>query len=632
MNMDDLFFALTLGGGGVALLFYRKSIVATLRRQESPYPLAILRITLCSVALADLAHIFPLRNFLLSDLGLLNSAEAYEVFGGASAAPGSVSALYTATVDISSAPLSVLLAAKTLTPLYLVSSPAVVDGLFLLAACSGISFLVGYRTRLAGLVFFLTWNALFVRNYLFWEGTELAIRSLLLPVVLSPSGRALSLDCRLRKKTVTGTVSTWPRWMVAWQWIAIYTATGLAKNGFLWENGDAVYYSLQLDDLYRSPFQAWLSLTPPVVTKALTHLTVFAEVGAGFTLLPAVTRSGVVRNHPVPFLLFCAVAVAGAWVRTGGIASAFFSCGLCLFTCIAYFGRVQASNAARLTVLALLTALQIGIYATLNIGVFQLTMLAGTIALLRPKEAVAILRLVSSWGRARKLVFVGIAWVVAYIATDILPVALAATVILLGSRTDPPFQTTLSEKGESRTPRWLATAVTLHCFAVFGWLLCAGATREDTPYLQRVYKDITGEWLTRTGGAQSWRMFAPQPPTSNVELEVLANGEAFTPYFAEAYPIATRRYPSVNYDRWRKIARRLGGGEDTPDADFYRELYARFVCRQTAASTVSFVRRAYQIPSHDKLAEHGFYSPATAQADFGEVREIASFSCRSLER
>ena len=59
-------------------------------------------------------------------------------------------------------------------------------------------FMIGFRTRLMGVLTFFLMNSIFFRNHLFWEGTELVYRVFLAYLICAKSGYAYSVDNWLR--------------------------------------------------------------------------------------------------------------------------------------------------------------------------------------------------------------------------------------------------------------------------------------------------------------------------------------------------------------------------------------------------------------------------------------------------
>ncbi len=146
----------------------------------------------------------------------------------------------------------------------------------------GTCFMVGWRTRIMGVLTFLLMNSIFFRNHLFWEGTELVYRVFLAYLICAKSGHAYSVDnwlrCRkLRKQgllserdgpgggagvapseehpkglaAIYRLIPAWPRRLAMLQLCTVYAFTGIVKNGSVWAKGDAIYYAWNMDHFYR---------------------------------------------------------------------------------------------------------------------------------------------------------------------------------------------------------------------------------------------------------------------------------------------------------------------------------------------------------------------------------------------
>lgn len=146
------------------------------------------------------------------------------------------------------------------------------------------------------------------------------------------------------------------------------------------------------------------------------------------------------------------------------------------------------------------------------------------------------------------------------------------------------------------------------------------------------FRDIASEpfrmWLQQTHTTQSWSMFAPNPPRSNLFMRVLvtdAKGEVWdlnTDVYAcfqgdataeicdSVYPI-----PWVSYSRQRKINRRIVGGEGGGGA-WYQKWHARWVCRDWESThgevpeKVELIKVTYRIPRPNEVHRNGAYDPA----------------------
>ncbi|KIG12742.1 hypothetical protein DB30_01100 [Enhygromyxa salina] len=74
-------------------------------------------------------------------------------------------------------------------------------------------------------------------------------------------------------------IPAWPRYLYIAQLICIYSATGLYKTGSVWKQGDALYYSLNMDHFYRFEVATqWVSLYLATnVFRVMTLITLYWE-------------------------------------------------------------------------------------------------------------------------------------------------------------------------------------------------------------------------------------------------------------------------------------------------------------------------------------------------------------------
>ena len=148
------------------------------------------------------------------------------------------------------------------------------------------AFMLGWRTRLMGVLSLLGMHSITLRNPLFMEGTDLVYSCMFFYLVLSQCGRAYSVDNWLRCRrlaregrlslpggpgdgagvapssalprgleAVYRRVPAWPRLLMMLQVATIYVYGGCAKNGDVWLRGDSLYYALNMDHFYRVPPQ-----------------------------------------------------------------------------------------------------------------------------------------------------------------------------------------------------------------------------------------------------------------------------------------------------------------------------------------------------------------------------------------
>jgi hypothetical protein len=153
-------------------------------------------------------------------------------------------------------------------------------------------------------------------------------------------------------------------------------------------------------------------------------------------------------------------------------------------------------------------------------------------------------------------------------------------------------------------------------------------------------------WIKTTHTTQSWSMFAPNPPKSNLFMKVLVydeEGEAWdlntdvyacfdedsTPEICESvFPI-----PWLTYTRQRKINRRVAGSEGGHGA-WYQKWHARWVCREWAREhdgkephKVELIKVTYPIPSPEETAKNGPYDPRTQYLETHKEKVIYTARC-----
>jgi hypothetical protein len=186
---------------------------------------------------------------------------------------------------------------------------------------SGVLFLIGFRTRLFGVLTWFLMNSILVRNHLAWEGTEIVYRVMLVYLVLARSGHAYSVDnwlrCRrLRREgrlseqggagggagappsdehtrglePVYRLIPSFPRKLVMLQLAVIYIVTGLLKNGSVWLAGDSLYYALNLDHFYRLPPQYMSSLIGTHLFRAMTWTVKLGQIAFAAIIVGIVAR------------------------------------------------------------------------------------------------------------------------------------------------------------------------------------------------------------------------------------------------------------------------------------------------------------------------------------------------------
>jgi hypothetical protein len=215
-----------------------------------------------------------------------------------------------------------------------------------------VAFMLGWKTRVMGVLSFLLMNSFFVRNYLFWEGTELVYRVFFGYLLLARSGHAYSIDnwlrCRrLRKQgllseregpgggagvapseehprglaAVYRLIPAWPRWLMVCNLGVVYCFTGTVKNGHVWAAGDTLYYALNMDHFYRFYPQEVSSVIGTNLFRLATWVTHWWEACFPLMIVGIVTRWGL-REKLAPLQGARLWAVRACWLGLGLMALA----------------------------------------------------------------------------------------------------------------------------------------------------------------------------------------------------------------------------------------------------------------------------------------------------------------------
>jgi hypothetical protein len=316
---------------------------------------------------------------------------------------------------------------------------------------SALLFLIGFRTRLFGVLTWFLMNSILMRNQLAWEGTEVVFRCMLGYLVLARSGHAYSVDnfLRCRKLRQRGMLSerdgpgggaggdglepiyrlipSWPRKLVMLQLATIYFVTGTLKNGGVWMHGDALYYALNLDHFYRVPPQYLASLAGTTVFRGMTWAVKVGQMAFPLVLFGIIARWVSAQKFPplpaakqwtarLAFLGLIAGSTAIIYVAYGVhitpkiSAAAFSSIWIVVWLGLwmlwlrlgrrpFVIGRARIDRdwvcrwvIGRRVLLVWHLAFHMHIFTLMNVGQFQTSMLACTFAFLEGREIASLLR------------------------------------------------------------------------------------------------------------------------------------------------------------------------------------------------------------------------------------------------
>ncbi|MCB9704601.1 MAG: hypothetical protein H6711_22140 [Myxococcales bacterium] len=142
-------------------------------------------------------------------------------------------------------------------------------------------------------------------------------------------------------------------------------------------------------------------------------------------------------------------------------------------------------------------------------------------------------------------------------------------------------------------------------------------------------------WLRTTQTSQGWKMFAPNPPRSNLFMKVLVtdvDGKVYD-LNTDVYHPDQKPIPWLWYTRQRKINRRVVGAEGG-QGSWYQKWHARWVCRDWALAhggqepkKVELVKVWYSIPTPEEVAEKGPYVPEERYAKTHQEKVVYTAIC-----
>jgi hypothetical protein len=238
-----------------------------------------------------------------------------------------------------------------------------------------------------------------------------------------------------------------------------------------------------------------------------------------------------------------------------------------------------------------------------------------------------------------------------------LPLTIGLT--FLATRKDAEAPADLSptrEDGSPRAPwaygpigRLIAGGLFLYQILGIGiWLLPA----KDSLSTWRVEaREPFKMWLLNTHTSQSWQMFAPNPPRSNLFMKVLVHdqdGEVFdlnTDVYAcfdlepddpRAKEICDAVYPIpwIWYSRQRKMNRRIVGSEGG-GGSWYQKWHARWICREwfmehgELPDKIELVKVTYPIPKPEFVEKNGPYDPRTQYLKKHKEKVVHTTRCKT---
>jgi len=289
---------------------------------EDPRGIAVFRVVFTFFVICNINGMWEFFGYLYTDEGVFTTDAARQMFAGAQFAgygdgltPDDPEGFYDAAAWWQ------FLRGPKYSLLYFWDSPTAFWIHLWAFEIAAVMLMIGFRTRLFGVLTWFLMNGILARNHLAWEGTEVVFRCMLVYLVLARSGHAYSVDnwLRCRKLRRQGKLSepggpgggaglapsaadpeglepiyrlipSWPRKLIMLQLATIYLTTGTLKTGGVWMHGDALYYALNLDHFYRVPPQYLASLAGTTVFRAMTWAVKVGQIGFSAVLFGLVAR------------------------------------------------------------------------------------------------------------------------------------------------------------------------------------------------------------------------------------------------------------------------------------------------------------------------------------------------------
>lgn len=169
--------------------------------------------------------------------------------------------------------------------LFKVFSPTEVAAWFILLSyvVSSFMLMVGFKTRAASIICFITLTSLQNRNYTILNSGDTVMRCMLFLMMFTPSQVMYSVDSWLKQRRgerYDTEVSYLSIRLLQLQFTLVYLATTLFKfKGLDWVDGTAIYYTARLENFQRIPLPILFDYA--ILVKTLTWGTLFIEFAMG---------------------------------------------------------------------------------------------------------------------------------------------------------------------------------------------------------------------------------------------------------------------------------------------------------------------------------------------------------------
>ncbi|MCA9805275.1 MAG: HTTM domain-containing protein [Cyanobacteria bacterium HKST-UBA02] len=160
--------------------------------------------------------------------------------------------------------------------------------LYALLMLSGLSFTLGFKSKLSAIILFLCLTSFHHRNLLIFHSGDTLLRVCMFLLMFGPIGKMYSIDSWLARKSDREDpepvlCSPWVQNLLRFQIAIVYAQSSLAKlEGESWWNGTAVYYALHMQDFSKFPVPFIFDSIPAI--QFATWSTLLIEI-ALFTLI-----------------------------------------------------------------------------------------------------------------------------------------------------------------------------------------------------------------------------------------------------------------------------------------------------------------------------------------------------------
>ena len=320
-------------------------------RTEDPRALGLFRILFALFVLLNVGGLYEHFTFLFTDEGIFSTDTAREVlardqflgYGDGLSEPAGFFDWSAVLQFLKGPKYSLLFFWDSPTAFYLH-----LGGFFAVT----LAFLLGWKTRLMGVLSWLAMHSITLRNPLYMEGTDLVYSCFFFYLILSRCGHAYSLDNWLRCRelaregklsrpggpgdgagappspehphglaAIYRRVPAWPRLLMMLQLATIYVYTGSAKTGAIWSRGDSLYYALNMDHFYRVPPQYLSAIFGTNVFRVMTWVVHVWQCAFPLVVVGLVTR-WTIRERLPKYTGARLWLVRGLWVTLGLLALA----------------------------------------------------------------------------------------------------------------------------------------------------------------------------------------------------------------------------------------------------------------------------------------------------------------------